>query len=99
MAGLPDDHEKEFSSLPSHLNYAAPTQALPCGTKCILVDNVPLEYTADEISGALLDTAVSDVRVIPNISGGIASSPSKNYALASVAGATEGKIGYIHRLH
>ena len=66
---------------------------------CILLDNVPLEWSQDEVSRALLPnvpdgaSVVSDVKVIPHPSGSPVVSPSKNYAIASVTGCRIGKFG------
>ena len=66
---------------------------------CILLDNVPLEWSQGEVSRALLPnvlggtSAVSDVKVVPHPSGSPTVSPSKNYAIASVTGCRIGKFG------
>ena len=66
---------------------------------CILLDNVPLEWSQGEVSKALLPnvlggtSAISDVKVVPHPSGSPTVSPSKNYAIASVTGCRIGKFG------
>ena len=81
-------------------NASLPNQTdLPVvSNSCILLDNVPLEWSQDEVSRALLPnipggtSAVSDVKVVPHPSGSPIVSPSKNYAIASVTGSRIGKF-------
>lgn len=66
----------------------------------VLISNVPLESSPDEVCNSLKESGllrVSDVRVVPDTSGGLALPPSKSHAIASVVGSKSTKKLYEHK--